>query len=376
MVFNKQFAIYRDQLTFMFNGCPVEETDNYNYVGIVFSNKGDRFGENHVRKRDRALKAVYAARKVAYEAVGHHLSAKLQLKIFESQITPVLEYGCEIWYNGRDIPKLETVHTSYLKQTLGVKSQTSNLAVYGETGRSPLILRQQEMLIKYWLRLLTIDKEHLLSVVYRELCALDVAGHITWVKNVRELLSSSGMGELWLYQDGIQSKYSSSLYYQVKSTLHSNYKSFWESEINDSTKHPILRTYKLFKTDFNPELYLFQVRNVNYRRALTRFRVSSHKLAIETGRHHREKVPVHKRICAFCKDQLIDDEIHFLVQCEYNKEERNTLYHYAKTHIPDISSKSNIELFCKLMKSDSAELQSALGKFLHICFNKRAVTST
>ena len=73
---------------------------------------------------------------------------ELALKMFDSQILPILEYGSEIWYRGKQCDIVENVHVTYLKNTLGVGVHTCNQAVYVETGRLPLVVRQKKM-IKY-----------------------------------------------------------------------------------------------------------------------------------------------------------------------------------------------------------------------------------
>ena len=46
-----------------------------------------------------------------------------------------------------------------------------------------------------------------------------------------------------------------------------------------------LQTYRLFKSQFHLEDYLSQVKVAKYRTALTKFRVSCHRLQIELGRY-------------------------------------------------------------------------------------------
>mgnify|MGYP006876879319 CR=1 FL=1 len=127
----------------------MEISSSYNYVGVIFSTKSDRFSENYQAKRDKALKAIFAAKKMVHESLGQHMNTKIYFKIFDTQIQPILDYGSDIWYSGKSINILESVHTTFIKRVLGVKIQTSNLAVYGETGRFPIELRQKEMTIKY-----------------------------------------------------------------------------------------------------------------------------------------------------------------------------------------------------------------------------------
>ena len=75
-----------------------------------------------------------------------------------------------------------------------------------------------------------------------------------------------------------------------------------------------LRTYRLFKTNFELEAYLCNIQNTAHRTALTRLRVGSHRLAIELGRYHKPKpLPIKERLCDLCN--VVEDEYHFLCIC-------------------------------------------------------------
>ena len=78
------------------------------------------------------------------------------------------KYGTKV----KNINELEVVHTGFLKKTLGAKPQTSTLAVYGECGRFPLELRQKELTLKYWRRLLKLPIDNPLHIVYKKLIQL------------------------------------------------------------------------------------------------------------------------------------------------------------------------------------------------------------
>ena len=64
------------------------------------------------------------------------------------------EYGCETWgyVKAEDIEK---VHRKFIKFTLGLPSTAANFAIYGEIGRTPLDIRLNVLMVKYWLRLTT-----------------------------------------------------------------------------------------------------------------------------------------------------------------------------------------------------------------------------
>ena len=73
-----------------------------------------------------------------------------------------------------------------------------------------------------------------------------------------------------------------------------------------------LRTYALFKTDLGLEPYLLYIKSFEMRSKVTKFRLSNHKLRIETGR--RDKIPKQERFCPFCPTD-VEDEYHFLFSC-------------------------------------------------------------
>ena len=93
---------------------------------------------------------------------------KVLLRLFSSNVVPVLLYGCEVWgayvlgrTNSFDMFKnkffsvvsdIEKLHLKFCKRVLGVHSKTTNLAVYAELGRVPMIVQISVSIVKYWLR--------------------------------------------------------------------------------------------------------------------------------------------------------------------------------------------------------------------------------
>ena len=85
--------------------------------------------------------------------------------------------------------------------------------------------------------------------------------------------------------------------------------SSWFTNLHNSQANPILRTYMRFKSDFVIEPYLYLVKKLQYREAISKFRCNSHTLAIESGRHTNPRTPVADRKCLIC--DVIEDELHF-----------------------------------------------------------------
>ncbi len=87
-------------------------------------------------------------------------------------------------------------------------------------------------------------------------------------------------------------------------------------DIFNSEKFPKLRIYKKFKQDFRLENHLLHLENKGHQIALTKFRISSHNLRIETGRYeNNSKLEPYERLCIFCDRLAIENEFHFLLEC-------------------------------------------------------------
>ena len=73
----------------------------------------------------------------------------------------------------------------------------------------------------------------------------------------------------------------------------------------------------IIKTNFGFEKYLDLIKEPKNRRYITKFKSSSHKLKIESGRYTRPITPLNKRICDKCDKHEEDDEIHFFNHCTH-----------------------------------------------------------
>ena len=137
-------------------------------------------------------------------------------------------------------------------------------------------------------------------------------------------------------------------------------------DINDNGKYPKLRTYKLFKGELRLESYLNCNLPKNLYRSIARFRLSSHNLYIELGRHKRPYVIAEERICKRCDINDIEDEFHCMVICTKWDAIRVDLFQVCYVHIENFTVLHPKEQFLKIMINKNPELNYALGKFLNI----------
>ena len=163
----------------------------------------------------------------------------------------------------------------------------------------------------------------------------------------------------------------SSIYFLRKfhEVRYEQYQRQFISDIKDDNKK--LTVYKLIKNDYRIEPHLIYLNNKNHQRALTRLRVSSHKLNIELGRHSRPPIPRANRLCNFCNSKEVDDEIHFLTKCELHSEARYHLFDEIQRHQHISHNLSPENLYQCVMTSKSDKVLAAIAKFTYFGLKRR-----
>ena len=98
-----------------------------------------------------------------------------------------------------------------------------------------------------------------------------------------------------------------------------------------------LNNYIKFKTSFGIEQYLLSINNRYQRSRISEFRSGTTSLNIETGRWRQQAR--HERFCPFCGDQ-VEDEIHFLFQCPFYIDIRQSHHRLLKDWQRTLESRS------------------------------------
>ena len=125
-----------------------------------------------------------------------------------------------------------------------------------------------------------------------------------------------------VYQEAFSFHPAATLSYliRLKKRIHSTHIENCMARIKSNTEGK-LRIFRTFKQDYCMEGYLLLLPNVKHMSTIARFRMSSHTLAIETGRHAKPKIAKEERKCRYCNLDDVEDEKHFLLKCPlYNKE--------------------------------------------------------
>ena len=118
-------GILSDDEKWYYNGLQLETVNSFTYLGVVLNFNGkSSVAEKHVAEQGR--KAVFALIKNTKPFMFNHHTL---LSLFDTYISSVLCYGCEIW-GFHNTPDIEKVHVNYCKRILKVKTSTTNIMVY------------------------------------------------------------------------------------------------------------------------------------------------------------------------------------------------------------------------------------------------------
>lgn len=322
------------------------------------------------------MKALGKLKRLLFEAPIRKCTA---LKLFDQLIRPIVTYGCEIWgtvnmhssacrQGGQPIletlfAKLpqERLNVSFAKYLLGVSSNTSNIAVMGELGRYPLYLFIINQLKNYYHRLENLNDDSLVKLAYDEQKTLNQSNKNSWLNQTQDMLD---------YYDLKDSSVANCPRSQNRKTmkhLQNRYKQYWNTDIdnliqNNSSK---LDMYREIKQDFYYEPYLDMVGDRTHQVALTRLRLSNHRLHIEMGRYARPKLQRALRVCILCNSGEVEDESHFLLHCsQYSEERNNMIYKLTPTDISPLNTKHILSEYTK------NSIQS-VAHYIHSAFKKR-----
>ena len=279
----------------------------YKYLGVIFSEHLDYEQNAAVLSKagGRALGAIIAK----YKAQGF-MSYSTYTKLFDSCVTPVLDYSSGVWgfskYNC-----LEAIQNRAIRIYLGVHKFAPTLALQGDMGWMLTENRQCLSVLRFWNRLLKLPDNRLTKQIFIDDFYLAQSGHENWCSNVFKILEKLNLEHLFYERKMGDIK-------EIKDQLMNKQSDMWKQAV---PKKPKLRTYCLFKETMDIENYIKYNLSSSERSAMAQFRFGILPLNIETGRFRNQALD--ERLCTLCEFNEIEDESHFLFQCSLYDELRN-----------------------------------------------------
>ena len=330
----------------------LENTKEYKYLGITINKKGS-FSPTLTDLSCKARRAIYFMNS---KINIRFLSIKSLIKLFDSLICPILLYDSEVWEpflnqneDKWDQNPIERVHTQFMKRILGLNRATSNTLLRGDMGRYSLQSNAISRNIKYLNQIKQKKDNSLVKQAYlvEENQTQNRISIESSAKKVNTNLKNLLNKEIDVY------KLSN---YKLKQYIDTICCESWKNNLSNSSKAD---TYKKLKNIPKFEKYL---------KALTKLRLSDHKLMIEEGRRKR---PIREeRICKTCNK--IEDEIHFLIDCDKYKDDRMDKFKIIINEVPCFEDMPDSKTkFIYLMSQENKKLTNLIAQCIHDWFKIR-----
>ena len=383
MIFNKRGIRpqFFPNVKFFINNQPLENAETYTYLGLVFVPSGSTTA---------ATKELYLKANRAWFSLSHliyqnkKMPVRRALQLVDSLVSPVALYNAEVLaimalpkasFNSKeDLLKAwegympEKINQRVCRTILSVQRKTSRLAVLGELGRYPMLIKALAQVLKYdWHIQHKTSQSSLVKTAYDEMLE-EKDSWYSRVQKVKKLLNLKTIPS-YVSKDSVSM--------QIKTKLNSSFERFWLDQIKevrigkDNQDHNKLRFYKTIKTCFKTEPYIELVNNRNQRSNLTRIRTSAHTLEVELLRYKVPPVPYSDRHCRYCTMQVPGDETHFLGFCETFLNKRQCFLGKLSSLNKSILDLNPIDQIKVMLCPTTPQAAKLVNKYISIMFKAR-----
>lgn len=358
IIFQKKPRLTDKKYSFAIGGTLLNHVTCYNYLGLTISASG-QFDLAIKHLTDKARRAYYTIRKSLFK---FNPPIKLWLKIFDSIIKPILLYGCEIWgpkfklnYTSWDKRPTEMFHLEFCKNILGLDRNAPSLGCRAELGRFPLLAEIQKRTAKFWFHLsdTRTDDYHHCALMYR-------TGH-------PESDPMHHLVEKHQLSSTIQLRHAKVK--EIGKLTQEEYIHDWQIKVEQINK---LKYFYRLKTSYQLAPYLIKIKDYSKRKLLTKYRLSDHRLCVETGRHKHSWRERELRLCPHCTEGLVEDELHFLTHCTKYEHIRDHYFTLIAQIVPEFRQASDIDKLSYILgeKEKCVQLAAQYVSSCHIMRDK------
>ena len=265
----------------------VSHCTQYTYLGSIFTSDGKIASSvaEHVLSRGKAVNKL-----VRFLDKNQNAPFDVKKDVVDACFNTSLLYGCESWLEEKVWPEIEQLYLKGLKMLLGVRSQTTTDVILLESGYPSLraLVKSRQ---KAFFKKMVEERDNMLD---------DPFMHVLRITKAKNKKMSSYLESLRKCDDFIERDRVERIE-RVRSSERT--KSITYRSINpEMDVHPIYKRSGDLVEDY-------------LRMSFTRFRTSSHRLKIETGRWSR--IAREDRLCQCGKE--VQTEEHVLMNCELSK---------------------------------------------------------
>ncbi|XP_069119795.1 uncharacterized protein [Argopecten irradians] len=260
----------------------IQTTDRYKYLGIWFTEHLDMelTVKELAKSASRALGALYSKFRFA-----GGMSFGVFKNLYESLVEPVLFYCAGIW-GINSYRFVQTVQNKAGRYFLGSGKNASNVATRGDLGWNSCATKQKIEVCRLWLKLKCCEPRRLIKTIH----IWSLSRGRSWDKRVESMLNIRNLNSLLeptpCYISGLNN---AKLVFKQEDVTNW-YRQMWNDSGQDNRNK--LRTYRTYKNNLAPELYVTLIMNYKHRQTLAKFRCGNLKLKVETGRYSHPVIPL------------------------------------------------------------------------------------
>ena len=143
---------------------------------------------------------------------------------------------------------------------------------------------------------------------------------------------------------------------------------YWKETTQNQSK---MECYLTLNREYTLAEYLSTVKDLKLRKALTRYRISDHSLAIEKGRHRQTPLPREDRLCTHCTENVVETELHFLTTCPLYQDIRDTYFpQFTQTQREFVDMTKDKKL--PYLLGEIQQCANTAARFVN-CYDKRSL---
>ncbi len=332
------------------NGKELEVVDNYKYLGVFFDSylTFNKAAETLGKASGRALGGMINKYKFMKE-----MEYSTYTKLFESLVTPVMDYGSAIW-GSKTFDELDQVQYRALRFFTGVHRLSPISGFVGDMGWVNNKTRWKIESLRLWNRLVQVKNDRLVKkVLMWDIDCHRNSNKSNFAARIKQILSE-------IKQKPIYSAMTTVDIQVATKALFIGVGREWKESLNSYKAK--LDVYKNIKEEFGVEKYL-QINIDKFEKSLlSQVRYGILPLRVETGRFTNE--PREKRICTLCNVDTVETVEHFLFECSCYDVHRVPFVLKAQDKIDNWENLTQMECLSKLFIT----MPRALGKYVKEIF--------
>ena len=314
---------------FIFDMRPVAYCKDYKYLGATIN----EFLDYNFTAQCLADSAGRALGSIVTKMIKHGgFPFNVYSILYDACVTSIADYSGEIFGYNQHQPTLN-LHLRAIRAFLGLPKNSCNVGVLSEVDWLLPQYRTRMKMIRMFNRIVKMDESRLTRKIFNWDRQLNDANVISsWSTEVKNIFYECNMATMY---DDINP-------FAIKCTTTKMQEIFLKKQQTylkaECESKPKLRTFVQFKNFFEIPPYVVKPLSFVQKKFISKTRLGSLPIRLETGRFSRPRLEEHLRICLVCDqgafgDQNVENEHHYIFVCRAYENLRATWL--SKLNLPE-----------------------------------------